>query len=68
MIFKNREIYSDFTNVLEEQIQFKNEIDKESLKPKTLDKKRFMASSFSSLSIISQKEFTKLNVKIVIVC
>ena len=48
-----REIYSDYLtieDVLEEQIQFKNEIDnfKESLKPKTLDKKREKTLTFEN--------------------
>ena len=58
MIFKRsfgREIYSDYLtveDVLEEQIQFKNEIDnfKESLKPKTLDKKREKTLTFENKS------------------
>ena len=70
---ENTEKYKYFSLPIEKEV---TKVDKDgnediltiSYKIKFIDSAKFMASSFSNLSIISQKEFTKLNVKIVIVC
>ena len=71
-LVENTEKYKTFSIPIEKEVTNIDKDDNESVvtisfKIKFIDSVRFMASSLLILLIISQKEFTKLNVKIVIV-
>ena len=71
-LVENTEKYKTFSIPIEKEVTNIDKDDNESVatisfKIKFIDSVRFMASSLLILLIISQKEFTKLNLKIVIV-
>ena len=71
-LVENTEKYKTFPIPIEKEVTNIDKDDNESVvtisfKIKFIDSVRFMASSLLILLIISQKEFTKLNVKMVIV-
>ena len=72
MSWGNTEKYKTFSNLIQKEVTKIDKGSNESVvtisyKIKSIDNARFIATSLSILLIISQKEFSKLNVKIVIV-
>ena len=72
MSWGNTEKYKTFSNLIQKEVTKIDKGSNESVatisyKIKSIDNARFIATSLSILLIISQKEFSKLNVKIGIV-
>ena len=72
MSWGNTEKYKTFSNLIQKEVTKIDKGSNESVatisyKIKSIDNARFIATSLSILLIISQKEFSKFNVKIVIV-